>query len=60
MYNNLENYLCYHDLNVQSNQLFLADVFEKFGHMCLKLYEVDSAHFFFCTRISMARSIKKD
>ena len=36
----------YHDLNVQSNTLLLADVFENFGNMCFEIYEPDLAHFF--------------
>ena len=31
----------YHDLYVQSNILFLADAFENFRNMCLKIYEPD-------------------
>ena len=36
-----------HDLYVQSNVLLLADVFENFRNMCLKIYELDPANFFF-------------
>ena len=35
----------YHDLYVQSNTLLLADAFENFRNMCLKIYELDPAHF---------------
>ena len=35
----------YHDLYVQSDTLFLADVFENFRNMCLKMYELDPAKF---------------
>ena len=35
----------YHDLYVQSNTLLLADVFEKFRDKCIKIYELDPAHF---------------
>ena len=35
----------YHDLYVQSDTLLLADVFENFRNMCIKVYEVDPAHF---------------
>ena len=35
----------YHDLYIQSNTLLLADVFENFGNMCLKIYELDPAKF---------------
>ena len=40
---NLEEY---HDLYVQSDTLLLADVFENFEKMCLKIYELDPANFF--------------
>ena len=33
----------YHDFYVQSNTLLLADVFENFRNMCLKIYELDPA-----------------
>ena len=35
----------YHDLYVQTNKLLLADVFEKFKKICLKIYELDPIHF---------------
>ena len=35
----------YHDLYVQSDTLLLADVFENFRNMCLKIYELDPATF---------------
>ena len=35
----------YHDLYVQSDFLLLADVFENFRNTCLKVYELDPAHF---------------
>ena len=48
----------YHDLYVQSNTLLLADVFENFRIMCLKMYELDYANFFSSWN-SMASSFKK-
>ena len=33
----------YHDLYVQSDTLLLADVFENFSNICIKIYEVDPA-----------------
>ena len=41
----LKNLGEYHDLYVQSDTLLLADVFENFRKMCLKVYELDPAHF---------------
>ena len=35
----------YHDWYVQSDTLLLADVFENFRNMCIKVYELDPAHF---------------
>ena len=40
-----ENLGDYHDLHVQSDTLLLADVFENFTDMCIKVYELDPAHF---------------
>ena len=34
-----------HDLYVQSDTLLPADVFENFRNMCIKVYELDPAHF---------------
>ena len=34
-----------HDLHVQSDTLLLADVFENFKNMCIKIYESDPAKF---------------
>ena len=36
----------YHDLCVQSDILLLADVFENFRNMCIKVYELDPAFFY--------------
>ena len=35
----------YHDSYVHSDTLLLSDVFENFRNMCIKIYEVGSAHF---------------
>ena len=54
-YLNMEKIVCkdfkikklgeYHDLYVQSNTLLLADVFQNFKNMSLKLYELDPAKY---------------
>ena len=54
-YLNMEKIVCkdfkikklgeYHNLYVQSNTLLLADVFQNFKNMSLKLYELDPAKF---------------
>ena len=41
----LKNLGEYHDLYVQSDTLLLADVFENFRNTCIKVYELDPAHF---------------
>ena len=41
----LKNLGEYHDLYVQSDTLLLANVFENFRKMCLKVYELDPARF---------------
>ena len=41
----LKNLREYHDLYVQSDTLLLADVFENFRNMRIKVYELDPAHF---------------
>ena len=43
---NNKNLSDYRDLYVQSDTLLLADVFENFRKMCIKVYELDPAHFF--------------
>ena len=45
----------YHDLYLQSDTLLLTDVFENFRNMCIKVYEVDPAHF----RISIESLFKE-
>ena len=50
----------YHDLYVQSDTLLLADVFQNFRNICLKMYELDTAKKIVISRICMARSFKKD
>ena len=44
--------MIYHDFYVQSNTLLLADVFENFRYMCLKIYELHLAKFLPATEIS--------
>ena len=48
----------YHDLYVQSDTL-LADVFENFRDMCLKVYELDPAHFLSLPGLAWQACLKK-
>ena len=41
----IKNWGEYHDLYVQSNTLFLADVFDNFRNMYLIIYELDPAKY---------------
>ena len=49
----------YHDLFVQSDTLLLADVFENFRNMCIKVYELDPAHFLSAARLGWQACLKK-
>ena len=55
----LENLGDYHDLNVQSNTLLLADVFNNFRDICIKEYELDPAHFLSLSRLAWQACLKK-
>ena len=49
----------YHDLYVQSDTLLLADVFENFRNMCIKVYELDPAHFLSAPGLAWQACLKK-
>ena len=49
----------YHDLYVQSDTLLLVDVFENFRDMCLKEYELDTAHFLSLPGLAWQACLKK-
>ena len=55
----LKNLGEYHDLNIQSDTLLLADVFENFRNMCLKVYELDAAHFLSLPGLAWQTCLKK-
>ena len=55
----LENLGDYHDLYVQSDTLLLAAVFNNFRDMCLKEYELDSAHFLSLPGLAWQACLKK-
>ena len=49
----------YHDLYVQSDTLLLVDVFENFRNKCLKVYELDPAHFLSLPGLAWKACLKK-
>ena len=49
----------YHDLYVQSDTLLLADVFENFRNMCIKVYELDPTHFLSAPGLAWQACLKK-
>ena len=49
----------YHDLYVQSDTLWLADVFENFRNMCIKVYELDPSHFLSAPGLAWQGCLKK-
>ena len=55
----LKNLGEYHDLYIQSNTLLLADVFENFRNICIKLYELDPAHFLSALGLAWQACLKK-
>ena len=55
----LKNLGEYHDLYVQGDTLLLPDVFENFRNMCLKVYELDPAHFLSLPRLAWQACLKK-
>ena len=56
----LKNVGEYHDLYVQSETLLLADVFENLRNMCIKVYELDPAHFLTAPGLSWQACLKKE
>ena len=55
----LKNLGEYHDLYVQSDTLLLADVFVNFRNTCLKVYELDPAHFLSLPGLAWRACLKK-
>ena len=49
----------YHDLYGQSDTLLLADVFENFQNMCLKIYELDPEKFLSAPGSALQADLKK-
>ena len=55
----LKNLEEYRDLYVQSNTLLLANVFENFRNTCIKVYELDPAHFLSLPGLTWQACLKK-
>ena len=55
----LKNLGEYHDLYVQSDTLLFADVFQNFRNMCIKVYELDPAHFLSLPGLAWQACLKK-
>ena len=49
----------YHDLYLQSDTLLFADVFENFINMCIKVSELDPAHFLSAPGLAWQACLKK-
>ena len=45
--------------HVQSDTLLLAEVFEKFRNMCIKVYKLDLAHFLYAPGLAWQACLKK-
>ena len=56
---NKKNLGDYHDLHVQSDTLLLADIFENFRNMCIKVYELDPVHFLSAPGLAWQACLKK-
>ena len=50
----------YFDLYIESDTLFLADVFENFRNMCSEIYEFDPAKFLSALGLAWQAAFKKD
>ena len=55
----LKNLGEYYDLYVQTDTLLLEDVFESFRNMCIKVYELDPAHFLAAPGLAWQAGLKK-
>ena len=56
---NIKNLGEYHDLCVQGDTLSLADVFENFRDMCMKIYEVEPSYFLSAPGLAWQTYLKK-
>ena len=55
----IKNLAEYHDLYVQTDALFLADVFENFRYKCIEIYSLDPVHFSSAPGLAWQACLKK-
>ena len=55
---NMKTFLDYHELYNETDVLLLADVFENFRDLCLKIYGLDPAHYFTAPGLSWDACLK--
>ena len=55
----LDNLGDYHDLHVKSDTLLLAEMFENFRNIFIKVYELDPAHFVSLPGLAWQACLKK-
>ena len=56
---NIRNVGEYHDLDVQSDTVLLADVLENFGNKCIQIYKLDPAYFLIAPVLAWWACLKK-
>ena len=55
----IKNLFEYHDLYLKSDALLLADVFDNFRKICLKIYELDPVKFISASGLAWKAALKK-
>ena len=55
----IKNLGAYHDLYLQSDTVLLADVFENFRNMCIKVYKLDPVYFLSAPGLVWQACLKK-